>query len=398
MRVVMCLFALAVSVCSFRSVAAEENGVVSIGSSRTIRSEVLNEERVLHVYLPQSYKDSHRYRRYPVLYVRDGGKFFHSFTGVVEQLTTDATPHAPEMIVVAIVEKDRVRDSSVTHSLKGFTGKDESDYESSGGGERFLRFLDEELIPYIDRSFSTSSYRIYCGYSFTGLSVVEALFGARSLFDAYIAIDPSWWWDDYVAERRAKAALKTRKLERVQLFMATTGERFPTNYFIKSRDIESLKTMLEEGRPAGIEWGFKRYDDETHHSMPQLALYDGLSYIFRGYKPTLEELYNDPEALRKRYQTVSERLGDKMVPSEGLLNSFGYQFLYQLKEPEKARRYFEMNAEYYPESANVWDSLGEAYSVLGDKVMAVTMYEKALLLEPGNENIAKRLTELRGGS
>src|SRR5687767_15085018 len=175
-RVAVFMFFLFVSVYPFGNAVAEDDKVVSVGFSRTIRSEVLKEDRVINVYLPQSYKNSQHYRRYPVLYIRDGGKFFHSFTGVVEQLTSDATPHAPQMIVVAILETDRVRDSSATHSLKGFTGKDETDYNSSGGGGKFLRFLEEELVPYVDKNFSTSTYRIYCGYSFTGLSVIDALF------------------------------------------------------------------------------------------------------------------------------------------------------------------------------------------------------------------------------
>lgn len=79
---------------------AAEDGALVIGTTRTVRSELLGEDRALQIYLPQSYESSRRYRRYPVLYIRDGAKFFHSFTGVVAQLTSDATPRAPEMIVV----------------------------------------------------------------------------------------------------------------------------------------------------------------------------------------------------------------------------------------------------------------------------------------------------------
>ncbi len=375
---------------------ASDDGVVSIGITRTVRSQLLGEDRTLQIYLPQSYESSQRYRRYPVLYARDGAKFFHSFTGVVAQLTSDATPRAPEMIVVGIVETDRVRDSSSTRSLIGFTGKQESGYASSGGGGQFLRFLEEELIPYVDRSFSTSGYRIYCGYSFTGLSVLASLFDAKSSFDAYIAIDPSWWWDGYASERAARTALATRKFQNVQLFMASSGEAYPTSYFIDARDVQALAGMLQQKRPAGLSWSAKRYAEESHHSLPQLALYDGLSYVFRGYKPTLNELYNSPEKLRQRYERLSTRLGERAVLAEGLLDFFGHQFLDSFKEPAKAQRYFEMNAEYYPESPTVWSSLGEMYGAKGDKGMSAKMYEKALSLDPANAKASKRLEELRG--
>ena len=375
--------------------AVAEDGAISIGSTRTLRSQVLQEDRVLNIYLPPSYAASHRYRRYPVLYVRDGGKFFHSFTGTVAQLTSDATPRAPEMIVVGILETDRVRDSSATHSLKGFTGKEEPGYEKSGGGASFLRFINTELVPYIDNAFSTSGYRLYCGYSFTGLSVIDAVLDANSPFDAFIAIDPSWWWDDYAAERKTREVLASGKLSARQLFLAASGETYPTQYFIKSRDVESLALLLRGKRGTSIDWTFKRYAGESHHSMPQAALYDALSHVFRGHQPTLDELYSSPDKVKQRYQRLSERLGETIVPNEGVLNSFGYQFLYQLNDRAKAAKYFEMNAGYYPASPNVWDSLGELFVVMGDSQEAIKMYQKVLALDPENENARKRLVELR---
>jgi Predicted hydrolase of the alpha/beta superfamily len=83
------------------------------------------------------------------------------------------------------------RDSSSTHSLQGFTGKEDEGFKSSGGGESFRRFLEQELVPYVDKEFSTSAYRIYCGYSFTGLSVIDELLDESSVFDALLMIDPS---------------------------------------------------------------------------------------------------------------------------------------------------------------------------------------------------------------
>ena len=340
-------------------VAADD---VSIGITRTIQSQVLNQSRQLSIYLPDSYKDSSSYRRYPVLYVRDGGKFFHVFSGAVQQMAADATPHIPHMIVVAIHETDRVRDSSWTRSLIGFTGKEDEGFRSSGGGERFLRFLEQELVPYIDKEFSTVPYRIYCGYSFTGLSVVDAFLANNGVFDAYLMIDPSWWWDDYLMEKRAAAELAGRKFERAQLFIAASGEPYPEKYFIKARDVESLAVMLRKTNPAGLEWKFQRYADESHHSMALRSLYDGLSYFFRGYQPTLRELYVEPEKLKARYQALSARLGERVALSEGLLLFFGEQFLSSFKEPRQARRYYEMAVEAYPQSEDAKKALSSLRS------------------------------------
>ena len=329
------------------AVAADD---VSIGITRVLPSQVLNESRKISIYLPDSYQDSSSYRRYPVLYVRDGGKFFHAFSGAVQFLGADATPHIPHMIVVAIHETDRVRDSSWTRSLVGFTGKEDEGFRTSGGGEQFLRFVEQELVPYIDKEFSTLPYRIYCGYSFTALNVVDAFLANNGVFDAFLMIDPSWWWDDYAAERKTEKTLQRRIFSRTQIFMAATAESFPDKYFIKSRDVAELAAILERARPAGLDWKLERYADESHHSMALRALYDGLTYFFRGYQPALDELYLDPEQLERRYDALSTRLGERFVLTEGLLLFFGDQFLDSFKEPDRAVRYYEMAAEAYPGS------------------------------------------------
>jgi predicted alpha/beta superfamily hydrolase len=341
-------------ICSLPFVAApalaQSADAITIGTRRVVKSQVLKEDRTVYVQLPESYAKSSGYHRYPVLYVRDGGKFFQSFAGAVQHLSADATPHVPEMIVVAIPETDRVRDSSSTRSLQGFTGKPDEGFASSGGGDNFLRFLEQELVPYIDKEFSTSTYRVYCGYSFTGLSVIDAFLDKDPLFDAFLMIDPSWWWDDYLMEKRAAAELAGRKFNRTQLFIAASGEPYPEKYFIKARDVESLAVILRKTNPAGLEWKFQRYTDESHHSMALRSLYDGLSYFFRGYQPTLRELYVEPEKLEARYRALSARLGERVALSEGLLLFFGEQFQSSFKEPDQARRYYEMAVEAYPQS------------------------------------------------
>jgi predicted alpha/beta superfamily hydrolase len=374
---------------------AESSDAITIGTRRVIQSQVLKEDRTVYIQLPESYAQSSGYRRYPVLYLRDGGKFFQSFAGAVQHLSLDATPHVPEMIVVAILETDRVRDSASTRSLQGFTGKPDQGFATSGGGNTFLRFVEQELAPSIDKEFSTSSYRIYCGYSFTGLNVIEAFLDPDPFFDAFLMIDPSWWWDDYVMEKRAAAELSGRRFNRAQLFIAASGESYPEKYFIKARDVSSLADILRKTHPAGLEWRFERYADESHHSMALRSLYDGLTYFFRGYQPTLRELYLDPQQLEARYRSLSERLGERVALSEGLLLFFGEQFLSSFKEPDQAIRYYQMAAEAYPRSWAAWSALGMAYAANGDKLQAARMYEKSLQLNAQNEDAKKALSTLR---
>ena len=253
--------------------------------------------------------------------------------------------------------------------MQGFTGKEDEGFKSSGGGENFRRFLAQELVPYIDKEFSTSSYRIYCGYSFTGLSVIDELLDEDTVFDALLMIDPSWWWDDYVMEKRANATLAGRKFNRKQLFIAASGEAYPEKYFIKARDISSLSDIVRRTKPVGLEWKFERYADESHHSMALRALYDGSLISFAVISPRCTSCRR-PEKLRSRYETLSARLGERISLSEDLLTFFGGQFLSNFKEPEQAIRYFEMAADAYPGSQAAWQGLAEASMAKGDKSRA----------------------------
>jgi predicted alpha/beta superfamily hydrolase len=368
---------------------------VAIGKQTSFASAILREKRTIQIALPRSYADNHRHTRYPVLYLLDGQIFFEAVTGDVRFLSGDASPRIPEMIVVGIPSEQRVRDSSPSSSLKGPLGKTDSVYEVSGGADQFLRFLTDELAPYIDRTYSTSGYRILAGYSFTGLAVMHAVFTQPQAFNGYLAIDPSWWWDDYLLEKEASKFIESAKVERRALFVTTTTNNPPEQYFPKLRYVDTLSAMLDAKPVHGLHFGMKIYDDETHHSLALRSVRDGLSHIFAGYAPSLDTLYAHPERLDDQYRQLSARLGTEIFLGEGLVNYFGYTFLNTYKEIDKALLCFQLNTLHYPRSANAWDSLGEAYAAAGNRAMAIESYTKSLALDPGNSNAARQLDKLR---
>ena len=115
---------------------------IVIGQTTTITSKILDSEREILIYLPVSY-DQNDYKFYPVIYLLDGKKFFHSFSGVVAQLSSDASPQIPESIIVGITSQDRVKDSSPTKSKIGLFGEEEEYFETSGGADDFLKFIGQ---------------------------------------------------------------------------------------------------------------------------------------------------------------------------------------------------------------------------------------------------------------
>jgi tetratricopeptide (TPR) repeat protein len=80
--------------------------------------------------------------------------------------------------------------------------------------------------------------------------------------------------------------------------------------------------------------------------------------------------------------------------SEGSLNAFGYNLL-EAKDAAGAIQVFKLNADSFPESANAWDSLAEAYMKSGDPKNAQLNYEKSLTLDPTNQNAKDMLKKLK---
>ena len=127
-----------------------------------MRSSTLGEERPYWVSLPASYQETqYAPRRYPVLYLLDGNTNFYSASGTVQFMSSGASGsiQIPELIIIAVLNIDRTRDLTPTHTLQRPEGDDPS-LKNSGGGDAFLKFLNEELIPHIDRTYRTSPYRL----------------------------------------------------------------------------------------------------------------------------------------------------------------------------------------------------------------------------------------------
>lgn len=386
---------LIITVISISSYGQNEKDI-SIGKRFTIKSEILNSDREISIYLPNSYNDNN-YTNYPVLYLLDGRKFFNSFSGVITQLSSDASPQLPEMIVIGITSQDRVKDSSPTNSLIGYTNEEEKGLEVSGGADNFLEFIQKELIPFVEKNYRTNSYRTLSGYSFTGLPVLQALFSIPETFNSYLVIDFSAWWDNEIMKERLKKFYKEYKGSKRDIFL-TTVDRVSNNiYPEKYNPGWAFIQEFEQNPPTNISFDYKKYKykKENHHSMPLISFIDGMKYIFRGHMVNYDEMYTNPELIKIKFSKLSRRLGYNVYLPEGLINYYGYLFLYTRPDIKKAISYFDYNTQNYPLSSNSWSSLAEAYKVKGDKVKARELYSKALELNPKNTEIRKRLKELK---
>src|SRR5262249_31308498 len=136
---------------------------IHVGRTDTLYSKTLGETRRLLIYLPASYGDTYFYpRRYPVLYLLDGDGHFNSVSSIVQMLGENRGPmDFPELIIVAIPNTDRIRDLTPTHVTHDLNPEsDSASLSRTGGGEKFLTFIGNELIPHIDSLYRTAPYKI----------------------------------------------------------------------------------------------------------------------------------------------------------------------------------------------------------------------------------------------
>jgi uncharacterized protein len=391
---------------------AQGNKVV-IGNIDSLQSKVLGEQRKVWVYVPAgaNLTDPSASQKYPVVYLLDGDAHFYSVVGMIQQLSqVNGNMICPEMIVVGIPNTDRTRDLTPTHTdIDPFTKDSAVWLKTSGGGENFIAFMEKELMPFIESKYPTASYKMLIGHSLGGLLVMQTLVHHPQLFNSYLCIDPSMWYDDKKLLNQTKTFLKTTKLEGKALYLGianTLEEGMDIQKVVKEASVESghiraileLQTALENNPKNGLRYRGKYYADDSHGSVPLITEYDALRFFFDFYdlKFGMKDFTDTTTALvakfDKHYSTVSTHMGYKISPPEQMVNMMGYEFL-GMKQYTKAGGFFKLNVDNYPNSANVYDSYGDYFSAVGDKTKAIEQFKKALSLKE-NEATRKKLEAL----
>jgi uncharacterized protein len=387
-----------------QSTQTQVNQIV-IGTKNVIYSKILNEQREVWVYVPNSASDTiYSKQRYPVVYLLDGDSHFASVVGMIQQLSSANV--CPEMIVVGIPNTDRIRDLTPTHmdSWHFLNFVLDSNYcKTSGGGEKFISFIEKELMPHIDSLCPTAPYRMLIGHSLGGLTVMNTLIHHTALFKAYVAIDPAMSWDNQKLLKETKNALANTAYSGVSLFLGiantmNTGmdtikvKKDTTKSTEHIRSVFELRNYLSANKQNQLKYEYRYYYNDEHNSVPLNVEYDALRFIFNYYH--LSVFYNDYRNIENLYENVSKQFGYKVKPPERMVNSLAYTYLY-FKHLEKAIFLFKLNVVNYPESSNVYDSLGDYYVAKDDKANAIESFRKALSIKEVPDT-RKKLEDLHG--
>lgn len=385
-----------------RSFCQDIDPILKIGQKISIHSDILNETRDVWIYLPPNYSDKYfQAQHYTVLYVLDGDAHFHSLSGLIQILGSgvNQTFAIPEMIIVSIPNTNRIRDLLPTHSTTGNDGKDYDFFQPSGGTDNFLKFITDELAPKIESTFRTFPYRILIGQSFGGLTVLHALCTIPQAFNAYVALDPSLWWDNQSLLNQRRDYFNTADLAGRTLYLAqaVSLRSWDTNN-LHFEGIKEFATILETRNKSGLRWRYKYYPDDDHSSVAFIGEYDALRFIFEKYRADYSVI-STADQLKSQYQQLSNDLGITFFPPERVTQAFGSTYVY-LEKYDTAQAFLQMNIDHYPSSSSAYANMGQYWKSRGDKRKALEYYEKSVKIFPGNEdslnNIENLKKELKG--
>ena len=367
---------LAVSLVGPEATAQTAGTDMVLAKSIPLESKILKRTVNVVVWVPPGYTQSSR--SYPVLY--DLNTFF-CFTydcGTVEMLAR--TLDMPSMIVVGIPQLNM--------------GYIPTPFEERGdtlaGADQSIAFLKEEVIPLIERTYRTNALRLLYGHSIAGLFTMYALFNYPDMFTGYLAGSPWFQNNDQYWLKNIERMAKERNLKDKYLFMTLgKGEQK-----ITLDTFAGLEAWMKAQPLPGLKWKGAAVDGD-HGSMVGRTIYDGLLFIFDGWKIPNEVIMTaDMNAVDAVVRKVEAQWGSfgldaSVILPEANINSLGYTLL-QRKEYDKAIRAFQYCLVRFPKSFNAHDSLAEAYLTTGDKANAIKYYKLAVELNPGASDFEKR--------
>ena len=260
--------------------AAPTGEPIVLGMSHTIRSAALNEDRRVNVRLPAGYAAESE-RRYPVLYVLDGGvnQDFPHIAGLAQHGEMSGT--FDEFIVVGIETKNRIwelttRSQDERYETYYRANGQPVEFANGGGSERFRRHIAEEVIPWVEANHRTNGRRTLIGESLAALFVVDTLLRQAPLFHDYVAISPSLWWNREELGRTAPQLLRAQSYEGRRLYV-TMGSEGGT----MQRGLDSLVAALRSPAAGALRWvNVDRRSAEHHGSIYHAAALDALRTLY----------------------------------------------------------------------------------------------------------------------
>ena len=375
---------------------------IVVGKVDSLYSKILKEQREIWIHIPEDFNST---KKYPVIYVLDASQQFYVITGMQKQLTPFKIPQS---IIVGITNTDRTRD--FTNTNVPFQRGHES--ETSGGASNFLKFINQELKPYINNKYPTENNNTIIGHSTGGLFVLYSYLHHDNSFDNYLAIDPSLWWDKENLVKEAQELLNKGNRKEKSLYIAVANSIGKAMDTVKVRKDKTVPTeqiranlkfhdlLVKNNKEINFKWEY--FENEDHGSIVVPAQYNGLRSIFSWFPFPEMWRFNTPkeysakeltEPFKAHYKKLSIQMKREVKPEWELLNQVGFFMLDGHNLPKKALAYLELNADFYPNESKSFVALGNYFLSQKNKSEAIKYYKKAVGID-ANQEAQTKLKEL----
>ncbi len=342
-----------------------DTDAIEFGNYRILNSEILGENRMLYVHLPQDYETSDS--SYPVIF-----QLYSHFTynyylpAISASIWMQRHGEAPGTIVVGVKNLEfRYRDLlPVDHN------------QTKSQIDNFLRFFEEELVAFIDQNYRTNGYRILAGPQAGAAFGIYSLARNPELFDAFFLTSPFW-----IPDAREPlinlidSASRTNSFDR-KFLMITYKDRLANR---EREYLDTLSRILVKNN-SSLEFVLNPLDAGAHFTSP-VGFMHGLKTLFKSYKFPGVDTPQELQAIENYYTDLSGQYGFEIqIPEHGLVFE-GDKFIAR-REWEMARPIFLKVLELYPKSDMALDRLGTIAFRRGEFELAREYYQQFLEITP----------------
>lgn len=261
------------------SIYAQSGKLFVLGVIDEIQSNELGEKRTLNIYLPEGYNEADTVS-YPVIYLLDGSAdedFIH-IAGLVQFNSFEWVNRVPKSIVVGIATVDRRRDFTFPTTIE----EDKKTYPTAGHSDRFISFIEKELQPYIDKNYKTSSSKTIIGQSLGGLLETEILLKKPQLFNKYIIVSPSLWWDNGSLLNQDSEILNADYNVNTLVYIAVGKEGLTPTAIPRVMEVDAnlLAEKLRMAKNKNVQVLFDYLPDEDHATILHQAVSNAFKLMF----------------------------------------------------------------------------------------------------------------------
>lgn len=348
-----------------------DNQLLGLGAQYLIKSAILQEERPIIISLPYGYENSKS--DYPVMYVLDGLENIKHTVGTIEILTESGL--IPPIILVGIQSLDRNRDltpSQAGQNVYGGTGND--GIAQSGGAGKFLKFISQELFPFVEGHFRTYPYRILEGHSLGGLFGVYTLMEQPALFDGFIIEAPALWWNDEEMTQKASTFFaESQILNKTVYFGVGGGEGWGMK-----QELIRYVDEVKKTQPKGFRWLHEEVGNEDHMASRLLLNYHGQKFLFSDMHlpDSLQTNFSEKGFIEGENQLQLKYGAEAKRPA----NEYMHLAMQEIeKKNEKGAISVLIRAtETYPNYLGILTFLAKTYESVGKTNLAIETYKKGI--------------------